>query len=117
MTLEENTYKALVEHLVLNNRLRYSEVPYELRIQNLALFYYALRVARDNLCDATQFVEVLQQFLLDIDEIEKEGGVNTRLRVRVIHAIVGVENKFTGVEAFDGFIRQQERTRAWLFED
>lgn len=114
--MEESTYKALVEHLVLNNRLYYSEVPYELRIQNLALFYYALRVARDSLRDATQFVDVLQQFLLDIDEIEKEGNINTRLRIRAINAILGVENIFTGVEAFDGFVRQQKRTRAWIFE-
>lgn len=67
--------------------------------------------------DATQLVEVFQQFLLDIDEIEKEGNVNTRLRMRAINAIFGVENIFTGVEAFDGFIRQQKLTRAWLFEN
>lgn len=106
-----------MEHLVLNNRIQYSEVPYQLRIQNKGLFYCAEQVARDNLRDAAQFVSVVQQFLLDIDEIEKQEGVNIRLRRIALDAIVGVVNIFTGVEAFDEFIRQQKRARDWLFKN
>lgn len=112
---EENEYKELVETLVLNNKIQYSDVPFYLRKRNLSLFYYAVRVARDSLQDAAQFVSVMEQFLVDIDEIEKQSDVNVRLRRRAIDAILGVENIFTGVVEFDEFIRQQKRTRLWLF--
>lgn len=55
---EKNSYKEFVERLVLNNKIQYSDVPYHLRVHNLALFYYAVRVARDHLQDAAQFVVI-----------------------------------------------------------
>lgn len=112
---EENEYRKLVESLVLNNKIKYSDIPFHLRKRNLALFYYAVRVARDSLQDAAQFVSIIEQFLVDIDEIEKQSDVNVRLRRRALDAILGVENIFTGVVEFDEFIRQQKRTRSWLF--
>lgn len=112
---EKNSYKEFVEYLVLNNKILYSDVPYHLRIHNLALFYYAVRVARDHLQDGSQFVSVMEQFLLDIDEIEKQSEVNMGLRRRALDAILGVEKLFAGVVEFDEFIQQQKRTRTWLF--
>ncbi|MEI5992460.1 hypothetical protein A5881_004016 [Enterococcus termitis] len=112
---EKNEYKELVESLVLNNKIKYSDIPFYLRKGNLALFYYAVRVARDSLQDAAQFVSVMEQFLLDIDEIEKQSNVDVRLRRRALDAILGVENIFTGVVEFDEFIRQQKKARPWLF--
>lgn len=111
----QNEYKSFVESLVLNNRIQYSDIPYDLRVQNPGLFYYAIRVTRDHLEDATQFVSVMEQFLEDIDEMEKQDEVNMRLRRRALDAILGVENIFTGVVAFDEFIQRQKRTRTWLF--
>lgn len=113
----KNEYKDFVEYLVLNNKILYSDVPYNIRIHNVALFYYAVRVARDHLQDGSQFVSVMEQFLLDIDEIEKQSQVNIRLRRRALDAIFGVEKIFAGVVEFDEFIRQQKRTRLWLFKN
>lgn len=113
---EQSDYKDFVERLVLNNKIQYSDVPYQLRVKNIGLFYYAVRVARDGLEDAAQFVSVLEQFLQDIDQIEKENSVDVRLRRRALDAILVVESLFIGVVAFDEFIQQQKRVRPWLFE-
>jgi len=112
---EQVEYKEFVESLVLNNKIQYSDIPFHLRKKNLALFYYAVRVARDSLQDAAQFVSVMKQFLIDVEEIEKQSEVNVRLRRRALDAILGVENIFAGVVEFDAFIQQQKRTRPWLF--
>lgn len=112
---EQVEYKEFVESLVLNNKIQYSDIPFHLRKENLALFYYAVRVARDSLQDAAQFVSVMKQFLVDIEEIEKQSEINIRLRRRALDAILGVENIFTGVVEFDEFIQQQKRIRSWLF--
>ncbi|MGL9971866.1 hypothetical protein [Enterococcus sp. DIV1420a] len=113
----EKCYKEIVEQLVLTNQLHYSDIPYELRTQNLTLFYYAIRVARDNLHDAKQFVAIMEQFLLDIDRLELVSGINIRLRRRATDAILGGETMFTGVSVFDEFLRQEKRVRSWLFAD
>lgn len=106
---EENEYKKLVEFLVLNNKIQYSDIPFHLRKGNLALFYYAVRVSRDSLQDAAQFVSVMEQFLLDIDEIEKQSNVDVRLRRRSLDVMVGAEPIFTGIEVFEKFISQQDQ--------
>lgn len=111
---EQSDYKDFVERLVLNNKIQYSDVPYQLRVKNICLFYYAVRVARDGLEDAAQFVSVLEQFLQDIDQNEKENGVDVRLRRHALNAISGVENLFKGNQVFDEFMQQQKRTRKWL---
>lgn len=110
-------YKDLVERLVLDNQIEYSDVPYDLRIKNIGIFFYAVREARDGLQDASCFVSIMAQFLQDIDTFEQQNGENMRLRRRAIDAILGVNNLFTGVRAYDEFIHQQKRIRPWLFEN
>lgn len=112
---EQNDYKEFVENAVLNNKIQYSDIPFKLRMENLALFYYAVRVARDSLRDVELFVSVVEQFLLDIEEMETQNGVMISLRRRALDVILGVENIFNGVREFDAFIQQQKRTRSWLF--
>lgn len=110
-------YKDFVEQLVLNNQIEYSDIPYMLRIKNIGLFHCAVRVARDGLQDASRFVSIMTQFLQDIDRFEQQTGENMRLRRRAINAILGVNNLFTGVLAYDEFIHQQKRIRPWLFDN
>lgn len=112
-----DTYKEFVEQLVLNNQIVYSDIPYALRIKNIGLFHYAVRVARDGLQDASRFVSIMVQFLQDIDTFEQQHGENMRLRRRAIDAILGVNNLFTGVLAYDEFIHQQKRIRPWIFDN
>lgn len=87
---EQFNYKSFVEYLVLNNIITYSEIPYDLRIHNSGLFYYAIRVARNSLKDVSQFVSVMELFLTDIDEIEAQADVNIGLHRRAIDAILSV---------------------------
>ncbi|OTN83877.1 hypothetical protein A5819_003696 [Enterococcus sp. 7E2_DIV0204] len=113
---EENEYKELVESLVLNNKIQYSDIPFQLRKGNLALFYYAVRVARDSLQDAAQFVSVMEQFLLDIDEIEKQSNVDVRLRRKALDAITGAETIFTGIDIFEKLILQQDQLKVSILQ-
>lgn len=108
-------YKDFVEQLVLNNQIEYSDIPYELRIKNIGLFHYAVRVARDGLQNASRFVSIMAQFLQDIDTFEQQNGENMRLRRRAIDAIQGANYQFTGIVTYDEFLHKQKKDREWLF--
>lgn len=115
--IEENAlYQELLGTLVLNNRVLYSEIPYPLRIKHLGYFHHAIRVVRDHLADAEQFVCIMDTFLQDIARVEQDGQINTWLRRKAYDAILGIEDLFTGVGAFDAFVQQQKKARPWLFE-
>ncbi|EGO8595536.1 hypothetical protein EH331_12875 [Enterococcus faecalis] len=116
--IEENAlYQEFLGTLVLNNRVLYSEIPYPLRIKHLGYFHHAIRVVRDYLADAEQFVCIMETFLQDIALAEEQDGqINTWLRRKAYDAILGVEDLFTGEKALDVFIQQQKKVRPWLFE-
>lgn len=113
-TIQEQ-YEEFVAQLVLNNRVHYSEIPYDLRVSNVHFFYLAVRAARDDLQDPHQFVMVIEQFLQDIDQLEAKNEIDRRLRRRATDAILGVERLFSGVVEFDEFVEQQKKLRSWLF--
>lgn len=116
--IEENAlYQEFLGTLVLNNRVLYSEIPYPLRTKHLGYFHHAIRVVRDHLADAEQFVCIMETFLQDIALVEQDGQIHTWLRRKAVDAILGVEDLFTGVGAFDAFIEQEKKDRLWLFED